>query len=90
MAWKAGSLGSSSSYSGTVGDTCPSLSLSFPFCQRRPLDTVGARSSQPSGVLSWLPAPRMEDADKAEGVGGTGAWVLCVFGPQVEVKEPQL
>lgn len=90
MAWKAGSLGSSSSYSGTVGVTCPSLSLSFPFCQRRPLDTVAARSSQPSGILSWLPARRTEDADKAGRSGGTGTWVLCVFGPQVEAKEPQL
>lgn len=90
--WKAGSLRSSSSCSGTVGDMCPSLSLSFPFCQRRRLDTVATRSFQLSRILSELPGARTEDADEAGGPGGgaAGTWILCVFGPQVELKEPQL
>lgn len=94
MTWKAGGSGSSPISSVTLGNSCPSLSLSFPFCQRRRLDAA-AKKSLPTlrRVLPRLRRVRMEDADKGpssfssrreRNVSPLRVW------PQVVLKESQL
>lgn len=94
MTWKARGSGSSPVSSVTLGNSCSSLSLSFPFCQRRRLDAA-AETALPAlrRVLSRLPRVRMEGADKGPSsfssrrertVSALRVW------PQVVLKESQL
>lgn len=94
MTWKAGGSGSSPLSSVTLGNSCLSLSLSFPFYQRRRLDAA-VEKSLPAlrRVLSRLPRVRIEDTDKGplsfssrreRNVSPLRVW------PQVVLKESQL
>lgn len=95
VTWKAGGSGSSPISSVILGNSCPSLSLSFPSCQRRRLDAA-AEKSLPAlrRVLSLFPRGVMvEDADKGpssfssrreRNVSPLRVW------PQVVLKESQL